>query len=197
MYAQQPQQQPESFVDRMDGISRILTLIIAGWAATVVIFFRRDFGRNYLALVPGVGVIVLCLFAALTMPLTHMVLFIGYSWLVVAATIYHRLLSLWKSSRGDASHSHYDGWPTLCDRWKLSEQTAKLVVEPIVALLMSIVLLVVHPALAGYVMIGAACIFVMAWSFRCERQKRVEQLRDALIDQDLMNDDFQSLSRRN
>lgn len=195
MYGQQ-QQQP-GLLDQIRGMYHCGFFVAEAWATTLRLFLRRNFGVEYFGLPQATGLIVLCLYVAVTTPEGQMFPFAVMVLIMFGLLILHRLTSVLSYANPDRPHSHYDGWPLVCDLLPIREEWAKLYVEPFVAIVIGyLIMIYVHEPLGYYVIIGGIAIRAVAWESRRLRRLTAEAVRDAAIEQHQLTEEYGAIWTR-
>jgi len=164
---------------------------------SVIVFLRRGFGCRYLggqaaAVIPVVFVYYLFCKGQDIRPLFC---FLG---LFLLACLKARIGTLLAERRGDVVHSYYSGTPSVMQwpvfRGRLSESTAKRLVDPLSVLLLGIACLPYSEPLGSYLMVAAGACWISVMLATGYQKERVLNARDAYISQ---RDDAEQFRRGN
>jgi hypothetical protein len=173
--------------------ANLLQFLVDAWATSAEVFLRREFGWNYIGAQAAAVVVLVPIF---------MMLWPGYdprplAWFLVAylvMCVIARLQAGWRRMRGDANHSYYSGWPWLMGifrRW--SEVTVKRWVEPALVGILAALIGEHNAPLASYLVGSALCLFVSGHAREESVRKRVEAMKDAAIEQEIIAERFREM----
>jgi hypothetical protein len=155
-------------------------------ATCITPFIRSGFGKNALGW-NGVLAFALLWYMACTEK--------GMGWYFAAwfvALIYRRLQTFRLLRRGELIHTRYAGYPWLAMKCPFvrSEHTAEVFVEPMGCLFVAVLLAHFSPGMGGFVLIGGAALFIRTGIEGMITDKRVEQMRDAAIEQAWYSEEY-------
>lgn len=167
-------------------------------ATTVEVFLHesRSFGQRYLGLQAGAGVLCILVFPVLlpdrdVRPLLDFLLV--YLFMCGVA----RFRVQWRLRRGGADgHSFYSGRPRIM-RFvgRMSEETVKRVVEPVIVCLVAVFMMPASEMLGGYLLLAGSALFLTVNIHADIQRVRSMDLQDALLDQRHLVERFRSMRR--
>lgn len=200
--AEQPSGRSPSFsgFDALSFVARVLE-------ASVVVFTRSRFGARYFG-IEGLGVFLWAMVfiaywgdQSVTAPTTEQFSWIGESYAspryaTPSADGMLGFLGVWflaffvaradilkRRLKGDPEHTRYSGLPHRLFRAGLSERSAKISLEPVLVFVAGALLQEWDPLVGTFVMFGAAGILVSSAINLIHENRRLEDMRDAQIEQ--------------
>lgn len=169
--------------DDVLGFSLFLLDVVA---TCVTPFLRIGFGTDAL----GVGIWSLVFMIAMG-TVTPFILVHIAAWF--AALVVQRLVTLWRWNRGHRGHSRDKGYPWLAMRVPFveSEETAMGLIEPMIVFVAGVLIASAYSeSLGGFEMFAALCLFVRQAVERDLWARRLQQIRDAEIEQRWMHERY-------
>lgn len=170
----------------------VLLFVIRALATSVEVFLHRDMGPRYL----GFNAIAVLVFIPV-----YCAFWEGYNlepmmWFLVAYVVMllvTRLSVIRQRFRGEVGHSFYNGFPRLLTpKARVDEVSFKRHHEPIFVGLMGLFVSVINPPLGWFWMFGAAALILKGFISDQTNEVRVMDLRDAMIEQQILSDKFRS-----
>jgi hypothetical protein len=155
-------------------------------ASCVSPFIRSGFGKNALG---WNGVLAFCLlwYMACTEK--------GMNWYFAAwfiALIYRRIETFRMLGKGQVIHSRYSGYPWLAMKvpFVRSEQTAQVLIEPMMCLVGGVLLAPLSTGMGGFVLCGTVSLLVRTGIEALITEQRLDRMRDSMIEQAWYAEEF-------
>ena len=169
--------------ESFDSLMCLARYVIHAWAAMIYAFTRHSFGRDFFDFWRMSGLLVLSFWSVVTVPLEESLPLT----IMMAAFV---LLAMWHRThspprlQGETLHSHYSGWPLVCDLLPISEGIAKSVVEPGVVMMFGIGIYQINQSLGLFILLGGlACM--LDWIYLSRRDYvRAKRMHNAQKEQD-------------
>lgn len=171
----------------------LILVAIHGWALSVEVFLRRDFGSRYIGAYGALVPIIILLQAMMweRQDLTPLFLFCGLFLLFCGAA---RLDALWRARRGEMNHTYYSGSPILKKFLPCcSEATVKKFVEPLFVFGVGMLLGDWNPPLGVYMCFASACLLVRVHHAEMCLRRRAAEMNDAVLEQEDVAQRFRDL----
>lgn len=190
------QQQPTSHMEQFRSMVGWLTFVSGALAASVEVFLHRSrtIGERYLGLQATAVIAIVLLYSLFwegydVMPLLRflgMFLFMCFLARVGAAARRRR--------GGPQEHTRYTGFPRVCSVFRrLSERTAKMVVEPMLVFLAGAFVMPVSEPLGGYLMLASVGLLISVHMSVGYDRVRALDMNDASIDQRQIAERFREM----
>lgn len=175
---------------------RLALLVVRGFAVTMEVFLRRDFGLRYIGPQGLMAFLIVPLFA-----LAHKGEVVWPVWFFFGCftvqVFVARIGSLQHCSIGHLVHANYSGRP-LVQRFvpRLGEMTIKCLVEPVLTAAVGAAVFQLNHPLGGFIVIGALCLFVSAQVIHGYEERRMRDMADALIEARMLSERLESVRSR-
>jgi hypothetical protein len=178
----------------------------AGWLAfiarmlanSVEVFLHKGdtFGERYLGMPAGAAVLAICLYAGCWPghDLSFLFLFLfAYLFMCPAA----RIGVSARQRRGDSEpHSYYTGRPWIMRlTGRMSEQTVKSTIEPLIVFLVAVFTMPVSEPLGGYLLLASLGLLASTSMSAGFDRKRQIDMHDAFIEQRDLAERFRGMRR--
>jgi hypothetical protein len=183
-----PNEKPEmSLKEKVEATGNIVLFVASCWVAPIVAFTRTGFGSRYFGTHAAIGLFVFWLVAESDAP--------GLG-ILLAALVWGRMaqhkLRARRTPTQDAPHSYYSGMPWIAGLFKLTEEQAKRLWEPLLVLGTGLFVGEMAPLLGKYLMGGAGALAILFTIGQEYRRRMVERMRDAQLEQQRLNDDCEN-----
>ena len=182
-------QQAPDLAQSLQQSFNVLGILAKTFACLGYVFTRRDFGTHYFGVFPLLVIGILLLFGACGAAQLQTAYFmLTLAWMVAW------LLQVWLSVLQPyplRPHSHYNGFPRVCDWYGLAEENAKRWIEPILVASLSWYVSWLDVRLAVLGCLVAAGMWLDYALLTYVDGRRQQKLRDAQIDQTVMTDDYE------
>ena len=163
----------------------VLLLLLQAFAVVAEVFLHKRIGRRYLDKQAALALLVIPGFVLVwpeedPRPLLYLLVAFALRCAVL------RLQWLRRRTIDVVEHTRYSGWPAILDGRlgnRLSEPTAKSVVEPLLVFFVGAVFCELSKPLGSFGMVSAVCLLVTAKTRLTFERSRIMDLRDAQIDQ--------------
>ena len=189
--SQQQQQQGggPSIVDDMETSAFVIGLLMSSLAVITYPFTRVNFGRDFFRFQAILGLVILWFYSGFTSPhdaIPCVVLTVAFTGML----IYHRVRHFIFGAGAD-QNSRYNGAPRACRDGRISESTAKLLVEPFVITCFALLIASLWSGSLGVFLLASAVAGIVEHVTYLHRQRQhIQEIRDAEIDQDILTDRF-------
>jgi hypothetical protein len=174
---------------------KLFYLVAHGWATSVEVFLRRDFGKRYLNLQAGMVFLLIPLFSVL-FPGDDLRPLFWFQGAYLLMLLVARLNVAARSKQpGTPGHSRYSGVPRLMAAFpKWSEQSVKQYLEP--ALLWSVAAVIWYlgnKPLATYIAFGGFWIHAIVGDELLRSRRQAEQWNDMTMEQEGVAEQFREM----
>lgn len=184
-----PNEKPEmSLKEKVEATGNIAMFVCACWVAPIVALTRTGFGSRYFGTHAVIGLFAFWLVAESALPGLGIVLAV----MVWGRMAQHKFRAR-RTPTQDAPHSYYSGMPWIATRFKLSEDQAKRLAEPLFVLGTGLFVSEFAPLLGKYLMCGAGALVILFAIGQEYRRRMVERMRDARLEQQRLNDDRETI----
>lgn len=161
----------------------LVWLFIHSYASVMYSLFRYGFGRRYFGIVECFGIFVPLVMKAFLFPeLPSALLWLGHVYIVLM--VVHRACAK-PSSEG--VHTRYNGVPRLLRYWPMDESRMKSSVEPVLAVILGLGLMILDPSLGAFVAIGGIAMRFDDSYIEEEDNRKVEAVLDAELEADYLS----------
>lgn len=193
---QQQQQSPGGFLENGRACVSWIAYISQVLEISVAVFLRRGFGRRYLGTQAALVVPLILLYSAFWEghDVTPLFMFLGLyvcGWLANSKE---------KAGKDEMVHSRYTGTPELLRirvfRGRLSEQTAKRVVEPLIVCLVGVCTLSHSEPLGTYLILAGIGTMISVGLTIAHEEKMLMETRDAYLAQQNIAERFRDRFQR-
>lgn len=173
--------------------------ILRALATSVEVFLHRPgtLGERYFeGLHIGVAMLIIAIWPAFCRPIHDfewVYMFLG--WFVAFCIAHKARINIRVKQGGPQPHSRYTGRPWVMSIFRrMSEATAKCVVEPVLtALIGAVIAQLISPPVGGYLMVAALGLFISNnLPNRLERRRALD-MHDAFMDQQNVVDRFRNM----
>ena len=173
----------------------LFRMLVGSLGAVVLPFMRRKIGGKFLVVRGFFGMVLFLVYGLAVSPQDTSIYSIGCILWILAA--------LQSSAPADATlnghpiHSHYTGWPRLCDWFNVKETNAKGAVEPVVVGMIGLLVMLLDPPLGVFIMasgVGGALDFAIIQDMHLQRLRK---MRDSEIESNQMWDSYEQRYGRN
>jgi hypothetical protein len=181
----------ESLQAKLRTSMQIGFLIARSYATTIEIFLHKGFGRRYFGLNAIVGAFILF---ACSLLLEEW----DTTWLKMYLLFYvmYLFIHLLVPDRDRGQHSYYAGYPLLLpQRSRVSEYAFKRYYEPLFVAMFGGLVWFFNAPLGGYLIGAGWALNVVNSMGRVADRNRVLDLRDAVIEQQIVSEEFRSTYR--
>jgi hypothetical protein len=164
-------------------------------AVSVEVFLRKGFGARYIGLQALLALLAIPLWGSCFHgdDISQLTIFLESYFVMVVVARIGVGYRLW---RGDAIHSYYNGAPRLGRLFPwLSEATLKRFIEPGLVLVLGKFIHETNHPLGSYLLFAAGCLASSAWITDFAMRKRTRDLRDAIIEQQIVMGQFRGSGR--
>lgn len=171
----------------------LIVLAIHGWALSMEVFLRREFGSRYIGAYGALVPIIILLQAMMWngQDLRPLFLFCGVFLVFCGGA---RLDALRRARRGEVNHTYYSGRPLLKTFFPwCSEATVKKFVEPLFVAAIGIFLTDWNPPLGIYVTFSSCALFMRVHSAEMWLRRRAAEMNDAVLEQQDVTQRFRDL----
>jgi hypothetical protein len=181
MHPQQQCQEPGGIEGLKQNLGRGL-FVCECFAATLVVFLHRRFGRRWGGLHTAFGAVLIFLFMGFGAPHSPFPMMIfGAAYILMLASV--RIERLGAEARGELRHSRYNGEPRLWRLFpKLDEITIKSKVEPLLVMVVGFVTLAFAPPLGCYLIVSAIALGISVSQVVAYDNAKAMQAVDNMLD---------------
>ncbi|MFO0942068.1 MAG: hypothetical protein U0930_15120 [Pirellulales bacterium] len=170
----------------------LLLFVLRIWATSVEVFLHRDMGSRYLGF-NAVGVFFLVpIYWSFKWPHHNVEPMLLFLLAYLAMVLVTRASVLRRAVSGEICHSFYNGFPRLLaqNATEREEAVAKRYAEPITLIGFGYLTATLCEPLGWYVMIAGVSMLVLGILSNLSTQMQVTNLRDAMIEQRYMAEQF-------
>jgi hypothetical protein len=178
--------------DYRQGVN-LLYLVSAAWAITIYLPLRYGSGKEHAGLRGVLGLLFPCVFM-LFVPDPS----VAWIWPVYLGGLMIQRFGHWRAyRRGELVQTRYQGYPwvasLLCRQH--DESKAKTFTEPFLAVAIGVALCPFAEGLAVYYLFGSVAMFIKQFIENLSFQRQVDQLQDAMIENDYLMSQTRALRR--
>ncbi|MBX7074061.1 MAG: hypothetical protein K1X71_13020 [Pirellulales bacterium] len=190
--------QPRSPQQDFRNTANVAVGLAGVFAVTSEVFLHRCFGHRYLGGKAGTALIVIPVFGALCFPHHSQVGLTVFWCLYLLALLKAQGEAKQLRAKGVDIHSRYNGWPK---KLKLGaseqrERRVKTCEEPmVVAIMGALVYLGFDQPLGGYLMVSGCSLAFTNSLYRIKAERQDDDMRDAMIEQQMMADRMDQFRR--
>lgn len=171
----------------------VLMFVVRAFASPLEAISRREFGAKYFGFPAVAALMLLPLWPALW-PEGSMEGVNFFATIFMLMLILIRAESARAAKKGDTRHTRYNGWPRLAAIFRNWPETKiKGTVEPAIWLIAGAVIFQGDQALGSFLMVGALALFMLQSTIETVERAKVEELNDALIEQQGTAERFRAL----
>lgn len=181
------------FADAEYGANILLWLTLF-WSTIIKVFLHNGIGRRYLRINVIGGALLIPIFSCYCPP--QDVGYLGLLWLAFLFMVAVRQVQA-ASPSARRCHSQYNGFPWLMRfTWCESEVDFKRFWEPLIVFLTGFLVSAINLPLGSFLIWGAICMFIRGSIVNAYNQMRLDDARDAMIEQEVFAEQLNSRFRR-
>lgn len=187
--------QPSMF-ERMQRDINVVAFLLSSISVTVEVFLRRRMGERSIGVRGLVGFVMLFVFG-IFFPGENLVPLFLFMWAFAAMCTVQRARALLRRWRGVHGHSRYDGEPriaALLPNW--DELRLKRTGEPVVLAAIGFLALACNRPLGMWLLIAAAATAITVRLLEQAERRRMMDLGDAMIEQEVRSERLRTMRER-